>query len=45
MLQQLRRMNEEETFRCVPVVGEALAARVQIAIASGLVDLNRCLKG
>ena len=44
MLQQLRRMNEEETFRCVPVVGQALAARVQIAITSGLVDLNRCLK-
>ena len=44
MVQQLENMELNEAYRCVPVSGEALAARVQIQIQAGLVDLNRLIK-
>ena len=44
MVQQLENMEHNETYRCVPMSGEALAARVQIQIQAGLVDLNRLIK-
>ena len=44
MQQQLQAMEDEMTAVVLPVVGSVLASRVQISIASGLVDLNRCIK-
>ena len=44
MVKQLEAMEHNEAYRCVPVSGEALAARVQIQIQAGLVDLNRLIK-
>ena len=44
MLEQLENMHKNETFRSVPITGEALVARVQIAIRSGLIELNRYIK-
>ena len=44
MVQQLENMEHNEAYRCVPMSGEALAARVQIQIQAGLVDLNRLIK-
>ena len=44
MVRQLEDMEHNEAYRSVPVSGEALAARVQIQIQAGLVDLNRLIK-
>ena len=44
MVKQLENMEHNEAYRCVPVSGEALAARVQLQIQAGLVDLNRLIK-
>ena len=44
MQQQLQEMEKQESVVALPVVGSVLASRVQISIASGLVDLNKCIK-
>ena len=44
MVKQLEDMEQNEVYRCVPLSGEVLAARVQIQIQAGLVDLNRLIK-
>ena len=44
MQQQPQAMEDDMTAVVLPVVGSVLSARVQISIASGLVDLNRCIK-
>ena len=42
----LGQLQELDTAPCIslPVVGAALAARVQLAISSGLVDLNKHIR-
>ena len=44
MIEQLQKLEKEEPHISLPVVGEVLAARVRIAISSGLVDLNALIK-
>ena len=44
MVQQLEQMDKDEAHACVPITGEALAARVQLQITGGLVELNRLVK-
>ena len=44
MVKQLEDMEQNEVYRCVPLSAEVLAARVQIQIQAGLVDLNRLIK-
>ena len=44
MVDQLRKLEKDELHISLPVVGEVLAARVRIVIASGLVDLNALIK-
>ena len=41
---QIEAMEREEVHIALPVVGNVLAARVRVQIASGLVDLNKCLR-
>lgn len=38
------KMEKDEAYRCVPLSGEALAARVQVQIQVGPVDLIRLIK-
>ena len=40
----VRQLQEHSETHIVPLSGEALAARVQISIQGGLVDLNRLIK-
>ena len=42
--QQSQQLGKEESAVSLPVVGSVLASRVQIAIASDLVDLDKCIK-
>ena len=42
---QLKEMDADEVAVFLPLLGQVLQARVQVSIASGLVDLNKCLKG
>ena len=44
MLQQLDAMEKETTHISLPLTGEVLAARVQLSISAGLVDLNKIIK-
>ena len=44
MIEQLQKLEKEEPHISLPVMGEVLAARVRIAISSGLVDLNALIK-
>ena len=44
MVKQLENMETDEAYRCVPLVGEAVSARVRIQISAGLVDLNRLIE-
>ena len=44
MVKQLEKMEHDEAYRCVPLTGEALVARVQIQMQGGLVELNRLIK-
>ena len=41
---QLHEMDAGETAVALPLLGPILQARVQVSIASGLVDLNKCVK-
>ena len=43
MVNQLEEM-DKEVYRSFPLSGEALAARVQVQITSGLRDLNKLVK-
>ena len=43
-VKHLEHIDKAGTYRCHPVSGEALAARVQLQIIVGLVDLNRLVK-
>ena len=44
MVEQLQKLEKEEPHISLPVMGEVLAARVRIAVSSGLVDLNALIK-
>ena len=37
-------MDRDAVYVALPVTGDLLAARVQVAIGSGLVDLNKCIR-
>ena len=41
---QLEEMDRDAVYVSLPVTKEVLAARVQVAIGSGLVDLNKCIR-
>ena len=42
--EQLEEMDRDAVYVALPVTREVLAARVQVAIGSGLVDLNKCIR-
>ena len=42
--EQLEEMDRKGVFVALPVTRELLVARVQVAIGSGLVDLNKCIR-
>ena len=42
--QQLEDLESRDSFISLPVTGELLAKRVQVALGSGLVDLNKCIR-
>ena len=44
ILEQLERSREEGSHIALPVQGAVLAARVRVAIAAGLVELNKLLR-
>lgn len=44
VVDQLEKFDRNEVHRCIPLSGEALASRVQVQIAGGLVALNKLIK-
>ena len=44
ILEQLEKSREEDSLISLPVQGAALAARVRVTIAAGLVDLNKLIR-
>ena len=44
ILEQLEKAGRDAALISLPVQGAVLAARVRVAIAAGLVDLNRVLR-
>ena len=44
MLEQLKKMEQEEAHISLPITGAVLAARMRVVVTSGLVDVTRLIK-